>query len=67
MINRDLPDEKIVWLYRICDALVAPSRVKAFGLPMAEAMLFKLPVVTTAYGGQVDFCRDDTSWYRFLI
>ncbi len=29
---------------------------------MAEAMLFKLPVVTTAYGGQVDCCRDDTSW-----
>ncbi len=60
LINRDLPDENIVWLYRSCDALVAPSRGEGFGLPMAEAMLFKLPVVTTALlgGTRVGFsCR----------
>jgi len=29
---------------------------------MAEAMLFHLPVITTGYGGQVDFCTNETSW-----
>jgi glycosyltransferase involved in cell wall biosynthesis len=33
-----------------------------FGLPMAEAMWHGLPVITTAYGGQSDFCTKDTSW-----
>jgi len=62
IINRDLAPEQIVDLYRQCDALVAPSRGEGFGLPMAEAMWYGLPVITTAYGGQSDFCTDRTSW-----
>ena len=42
--------------------MVAPSRAEGFGLPMAEAMLSELPVITTAWGGQCDFCKDDTAW-----
>ncbi len=53
--------ENIVGQYRIVSPC-SSKQSEGFGLPMAEAMLFKLPVVTTAYGGQVDFCRDDTSW-----
>ena len=41
---------------------MAPSYGEGFGLPMAEAMLHNLPVITTAYGGQSDFCTDNTSW-----
>lgn len=62
LINEDLSSSHIVWLYQNSDCLVAPSRGEGFGLPMAEAMLFHLPVITTAYGGQVDFCTDETSW-----
>jgi len=62
LINKDLKDENIVWLYQNSNALVAPSRGEGFGLPMAEAMLFNLPVITTAFGGQSDFCIDDTAW-----
>lgn len=62
LINRDLSDEYIVDLYQKCDCLVAPSRGEGFGLPMAEAMLFDLPVITTGYGGQTDFCTDETAW-----
>ena len=62
LINEDLQDEHIAWLYKTCDALVAPSRGEGFGLPMAEAMLFNLPVITTAYGGQSDFCTQESAW-----
>lgn len=68
LINRDLPAGAIRSLYRQCHLLVAPSRGEGFGLPMAEAMLHRLPVVVTGYGGQTDFCREETAWlidYQF--
>ena len=62
LINEDLDESYIVWLYENTDCLVAPSRGEGFGLPMAEAMLFNLPVITTGFGGQVDFCTEENSW-----
>ncbi|MDX9786208.1 MAG: glycosyltransferase [Desulfobacterales bacterium] len=62
IIDRDLSDQEMADLYTRCDVLVAPSRGEGFGLPMAEAMAYKLPVITTAYGGQSDFCTEETSW-----
>ncbi len=62
VIEEDLPVEQMVDLYKQCDAFVAPSRGEGFGLPMAEAMWYGLPVITTGYGGQVDFCKPNTSW-----
>ena len=68
IINRDISDGEIADLYRRCDALAAPSRGEGFGLPIAEAMLFDKPVITTAFGGQMDFCTAENSWlvdYQF--
>lgn len=68
LVNRDSSDEELVGWYSTCNALVAPSRGEGLGLPMAEAMLFKLPVITTGWGGQIDFCDDATAWlcdYQF--
>lgn len=68
LINEDLSPGAMVSLYQECQALVAPSRGEGFGLPMAEAMLFDLPVIVTGYGGQADFCTDETAWlidYQF--
>lgn len=62
VIIEDWPQELISALYRACHAFVAPSRGEGFGLPLAEAMLFELPVITTAWGGQTDFCNDRTAW-----
>lgn len=62
LIEDDLSQAQLVWLYRSCHALVAPSRGEGFGMPMAEAMLFGLPVIVTAWGGQTDFCTEATAW-----
>lgn len=62
LINRDCTQEELVGLYKACHAFVAPSRGEGLGLPMAEAMLFNLPVITTGWGGQTDFCDESTAW-----
>lgn len=62
LINKDISQEQIKYLYENSDLLVAPSFGEGFGLPLAEAMLCNLPVLTTNYGGQKDFCNNETSW-----
>lgn len=61
-IDRDMHDTELASLYKACDCLVAPTRGEGFGLPMAEAMLARIPVITTNYSGQVDFCTNDTAY-----
>lgn len=68
LIVQDLPDGAMRALYELADVLIAPSRGEGFGLPLAEAMLHRLPVITTGNGGQRDFCTPDTAWlidYRY--
>lgn len=62
IIEEDLDDARLKALMEQCQVLVAPSRAEGFGLPMAEAMLSGLAVITTAWGGQRDFCNDETAW-----
>jgi glycosyltransferase involved in cell wall biosynthesis len=62
IIEDDLTDGQLKALYEQCHALVAPSRAEGFGLPMAEAILSGLAVITTGWGGQTDFCNPNTAW-----
>lgn len=62
VLEGDLSESDLKALYQQCNVLVAPSRAEGFGLPMAEAMLSGLPVVTTNWGGQLDFCTEKTAW-----
>lgn len=69
LIEDDLSDGELKALYLHCHVLVAPSRSEAFGLPLAEALLCGIPVITTGWGGQVDFCNEQNSWlvdYSFV-
>lgn len=62
IIQDDLSAGELKALYQQCDALVAPSKAEGFGLPLAEAMLSGLAVITTGWSGQLDFCNEKTAW-----
>jgi len=62
LISADLTDSQLKRLYETCDVLVGPSYGEGFGLPFAEALLSGLPVITTNWGGQLDFCNSGNSW-----
>tara|TARA_Y100001968_G_scaffold133723_1_gene121968 strand:+ start:9814 stop:13461 length:3648 start_codon:yes stop_codon:yes gene_type:complete len=69
LIKKELDDDEVKSLYLQSDVLVAPSRGEGFGLPIAEAMLLGIPVITTNWGGQLDFCDQKNSWlvdYEFV-
>lgn len=58
----DLPYEKMVDVYNSGDVFVAPTRAEAFHFGCIEAMACGLPVITTTFGGQTDFCTKETGW-----
>ena len=60
-INCDLPQEKLFGLYKATDCYVQMSRGEGFGLPVAEAMLAKKPVIVCANSGMADFCNENTA------
>lgn len=62
ILEDDLNESQLKSLYEQCHALIAPSLAEGFGLPLAEAMLSGLTVITTGWGGQLDFCNEETAW-----
>lgn len=68
LLFADLADAELKSLYGQCHVMVGPSFAEGYGLPFAEAMLSGIPVITTNWGGQLDFCNAGNSWlvdYRF--
>lgn len=59
LIDEDLREEQVAWLYTQCHAFVLPSRAEGFGLPVAEATLAGLPVIVTGFGGHRFISEDD--------
>ncbi len=62
IIEQDISEAQLKALYQQCHIMVAPSRAEGFGLPMAEAVLSNIPVITTGWGGQLDFCNKQNAW-----
>lgn len=62
VINQDLREEEVLWLYEVSHCVVLPSRGEGFLLPAGEAMLLKKPVITTGFGGQRMFCSEETAF-----
>lgn len=62
VLDRDLTAAEIKALHQQCHVAVYPTRAEGFGLPIAEAAACGLPVITTAWGGQMDFCSEEDMW-----
>lgn len=61
-IDKDLSQESLYGLYKATDCYVSMARGEGFGLPVAEAMLAKLPVIVAANSGVLDFCNQETAF-----
>ena len=60
-INKDLKQEDLESLYKAADCYVSVARGEGFGLPVAEAMLAKIPVIVSPNTGMADFCNEETA------
>lgn len=61
-INKDLAIEELYGLYKVADCYVQTARGEGFGLPVAEAMLARVPVIVCANSGMADFCNERTAF-----
>ena len=44
------------------DCLVSLHRAEGLGLDLLDALHIGLPLIATAYSGNMDFCSDETAW-----
>lgn len=51
-------EEKIIDIYSYCDVFCLPSRGESFSIPIAQAVMFGIPVITTNIGGHVEYLTD---------
>ena len=49
-------------LYASADAFILPTRGEGWGLPIAEAMSMKLPVIITNYSGPTEFINENNCY-----
>jgi len=62
LIERYLPESEVTDLIAGCAAYVSLHAAEGLGLTLLEAMFLGRPAVATAYSGNLDFMRDDTSY-----
>ncbi|MFW5702855.1 MAG: glycosyltransferase family 4 protein, partial [Candidatus Dojkabacteria bacterium] len=57
-----LSETELKSLYLESNAYVSPSKAEGFNLPALEAVACGLPVVATAWSGQMDFLNDENAY-----
>src|SRR5690606_17608964 len=62
VMNETLTYEALVKLKAGSDCYISLHRSEGWGFGMIEAMNLGVPVVCTAYSGNMDFCSDETAW-----
>ena len=53
----EMTEAQLADLYRACDAFVLPTRAEGWGLPLIEAVVAGLPIITTMYSGHTEFLQ----------
>ncbi|MEP1766940.1 MAG: glycosyltransferase [Sulfitobacter sp.] len=62
VMNETLSYHDLLRLKRGSDVYVSLHKSEGWGFGMIEAMNLGVPVVCTAYSGNMDFCSDETAW-----
>lgn len=62
VIDQTLSYRDLLGFKRACDCYVSLHRSEGWGFGMIEAMQLNLPVVTTGYSGNMDFCSPETAF-----
>ena len=62
IVADEVTEEELARLFRGADAFVLPTRGEGWGLPTMQAMSMGLPVISTNWGGSVDFMTRDTAF-----
>jgi len=57
-----LSEEELVYLYDLCDVLLAPHRGGAYELNVHEALARGLPTITTGFAGVMDYVDARTAY-----
>lgn len=61
-VNAYWSKNKLMSVMSACDCYCSLHRAEGFGLGMREAMCLGLPVVGTAYGGNMEFMKEENSF-----
>jgi glycosyltransferase involved in cell wall biosynthesis len=56
--DMEYTDRDMVHLYNQADCFVCPSYGEGFNMTVLEALACGLPVITSSWGGQMDYCRE---------
>lgn len=58
IVDDFLSEQALSRLFLDADILLSLQRSEGFGLNLAKAQAYGIPIITTAYGGHLDFCED---------
>jgi glycosyltransferase involved in cell wall biosynthesis len=61
LLDSYMSKKELCGLIENCDCYVSLHRTEGFGLPMAEAMALKKPVIATGWSGNLDFTTPENS------
>ncbi len=62
LVTDNLARREMLSLIASCDAYLSLHRGEGLGLGMLEAMSVDVPVIATDYGGNTDFCKEETAF-----
>ncbi len=65
--SRSYREESLVNLYNIADGFILPTQGEGWGLSILEALGTGLPVITTRWGGQLDFLIEGEIEYASFL
>ena len=62
LINKVLTKKQLIKVIKSSDCLISLHRAEGFGRNIANAMVFKIPVICSAFSGNLDFCNKQTAF-----